>query len=81
MDLVVDPSGRVRCVYDEGLDLAALVRPMITRASRVEPGPDGAWTADLAPVGGPALGPLPHRSEALAAELAWLDTHWLTRPR
>ena len=50
---------------------------MIARASHVEPDPDGRWQADLRPVGGPVLGPFDRRSEALAAELAWLEAHWL----
>jgi hypothetical protein len=81
MDLVVTPDGTVRAVYDEVLDLALLGRPVITRASHVEPDPDGRWTADLAPVGGPVLGPFGRRSEALAAEREWLDGRWLSRPR
>jgi hypothetical protein len=81
MDLVVDTTGEVLAVYDETLDLATLGRPVITRASHVEPAPDGSWSADLAPVGGPVLGPFTLRSEALAAERAWLERHRLTRPR
>jgi hypothetical protein len=80
MDLVVDPSGRAFAVYDEAIDLAALGRPVITRASRVEPDDRGLWRADLAPVGGPLLGPFPRRSDALAAERAWLAAHWPARP-
>jgi hypothetical protein len=80
MDLVVDPRGGVRAVYGELLDLAALGRPEITRASHVEPIPGGGWTADLAPVGGPILGPFPRRSAALEAEAAWLGANWLTPP-
>ena len=76
MDLVVDPAGRVRCVYDEAIDLAALGSVSIVRASHVEPDAAGRWVADLAPVGGPVLGPFPLRSEALAAESAWLEAHW-----
>ena len=76
MDLVVDPSGRVRCVYDEAIDLAAIGPLSIARASHVEPDATGRWVADLAPVGGPALGPFAVRSEALAAERAWLEAHW-----
>jgi hypothetical protein len=77
MHVIVDRTGQVRAVYDEAFDLAALGRPVITRASRVEPGPDGRWYADLAPVAGPILGPFARRSAALAAERAWLEDHWL----
>jgi len=78
MNLVVDHRGGVRAVYDELIDLRTLGRPAIARASHVEPTPDGRWTADLRPVIGPVLGPFGHRSEALEAERAWLEAHWLT---
>jgi hypothetical protein len=81
MELVVDTSGRIVAVYDELIELTALGRPAITRASSVEPDDRGLWHADLSPVGGPVLGPFPRRSAALAAELAWLRDHWLTRTR
>jgi hypothetical protein len=77
MHLIVEPTGRVRAIYTEELDLAALGQPVITRASHVEPGADGRWSADLRPVDGPVLGPFDRRSEALGAELAWLEAHWL----
>jgi hypothetical protein len=80
MDLVVTAHGDVRAVYSELIELRTLGRLAIVRASRVEPTPDGRWTADLGPVGGPVLGPFTRRSEALEAELAWLDENWLTRP-
>ena len=80
MQLVIDPAGRVTSIYSEVIDLSALGRPTITRASRVEPDRDGSWRADLGPVGGPVLGPFAFRSEALEAELAWLHENWLTRP-
>jgi len=78
MDLVVDPRGSVKAVYSELIDLNTLGRPAITRASRVEPDDRGGWLADLGPVGGPVLGPYGRRSEALEAELAWLEANWLT---
>ena len=81
MDLLVAPDGTVRAVYDELLDLAALGPPRIVRASRVEPDDRGRWTADLAPVGGPVLGPFDRRSAALDAERAWLEAHRLGGPR
>ena len=79
VELIVAADGRLRCLYDEVLDLSAFGRSSITRGSRVEPMPDGRWTADLALVGGPVLGPFGCRSEALAAERAWLHANWLPR--
>ena len=77
MELVILPGGVVRCVYDEAIELAALGRLSVERASHVEPDAHGQWLADLSPVGGPALGPFSRRSAALAAEVAWLRQHWL----
>jgi hypothetical protein len=77
MWLRVDPGGQVACVYGEAIDLAALGAVVIRRASHVEPDPEGKWWADLAPVGGPLLGPFARRSEALSAEAEWLEAHWL----
>ena len=78
MQLVVGPTGTVRCLYGETIDLLSLGHVSIRRGSHVEPAPDGRWSADLAPTDGPRLGPFEHRSSALAAEQAWLKTHWLT---
>jgi hypothetical protein len=80
MELFIRPDGRVRCLYGEELDLSALGPPAIARASHVEPDGEGRWHADLAPVGGPTLGPFPRRAEALAAEVAWLLAHRLGVP-
>ena len=77
MQLFVAPDGRVRAVYAEELDLTRFGELSIRRASHVEPDPVGRWHADLSPVGGPVLGPFDRRSEALEAEHAWLETHWL----
>jgi hypothetical protein len=77
MDLVVEPTGRFRAVYDEALDLATIGTLSIRRASHVEPDAKGRWHADLSPVSGPVLGPFALRSEALEAERAWLNQHWL----
>jgi hypothetical protein len=77
MQLVVDPSGQIRAIYAEAIDLTVLGRPAIARASQVEPDALGRWYADLRPVSGPILGPFAHRSDALDAELAWLESHWL----
>ena len=67
MQLVINRSGGVRCIYDELLLLAELGRLSIQRGSHVEPDDAGQWTADLSPVGGPLLGPFETRSAALDA--------------
>jgi len=78
MDFVIAPDGTVTTLYTELLDLAALGAMNIARASQVEPDDHGQWFAHL--VDGPTLGPYPRRSDALAAEVAWLTMHRL-RPR
>jgi hypothetical protein len=77
MELVVFRQGNVQCLYDESLDLSALGRLTIRRASHVEPTAEGQWTSDLAPLYGPVLGPFPLRSAALAAEEGWIARNWL----
>jgi hypothetical protein len=80
MQLVIERDGRVRGIYGEEIDFAALGQARISRASHVEPDSQGRWIADLAPVGGPVLGPFDRRSEALEAEVAWLEENWLSDP-
>jgi hypothetical protein len=80
MRLVIERDGRVRGIYGEEIDLAALGPARITRASHVEPDSQGRWLADLSPVRGPVLGPFERRSEALEAEVAWLEENWLGKP-
>lgn len=81
MNLFVRPNGTIQAIYDEAIDLSALGDVYIRRASHVEPAASGAgWTADLRPVGGPVLGPFVKRSEALAAEIAWLGTRLANGP-
>ena len=77
MELFVSPTGQVHCLYSEEIDLSTLGRQTIRRASHVEPTSDGGWTADLSPLGGPVLGPFQCRSQALAAEEAWIIQNWL----
>jgi len=48
----------------------------IARASHVEPCESG-WSADMSPVGGPVLTGFTKRSQALAAEVAWLEENVL----
>jgi len=79
MQLHIDPLGNVQCVYSETIDLASLGLLTIRRASHVEPDEQGRWWVDLSPVGGPRLGSFSIRSQALDAERAWLEAHWLAK--
>jgi hypothetical protein len=79
ISLLVRPDGQVRCVYGEEIDLAAIGAVRIARASHVDPDNQGRWWADLAPSGGPVLGPFSRRSEALAAERTWVEGHLFHR--
>lgn len=69
------PEGKAFALYTEAVDLSGLGSLSHRRASHVEPSEKGAWRADLSPVGGPILGPYPKRSEALTAEVIWLEAH------
>jgi hypothetical protein len=80
MKLIVEPTGQVRCIYGEAIDLAALGQVIIRRASHVEPDVNSKWWADLSPVKGPRIGPFDFRSDALTAEQSWLEQHWLAGP-
>ena len=77
MQIIVKPDGSSRCLYGEFIDLRSLGKLAIARGSHVEPTADGQWTADMAPVAGPVLGPFSSRSEALDAERSWLEEYWL----
>lgn len=70
MVVVIDSSGTVTTLYTELFDLAVLGTQNIARASHVETDADGHWFAHI--LNGPTLGPFPRRSDALAAEVAWL---------
>ena len=74
MILTITPTGQTRCVYTEALDLDRLGKSQIRRASNVEPGP-GGWYAEI--VGGKTLGPFAKRSEAIRAEVAWIEENVL----
>jgi len=80
MQLFIEPGGCVRCLYGETVDLRHLGSLSVRRASHVEPDAEGLWWADLSPVDGPRLGPFMRRSDALSAEVAWIEEHWLTSP-
>lgn len=75
--IAVSKDGAVSFVHDD--DTTAALKKLgdveIVRASHVEPIADGMWMADMAPSGGPELGPFETRAEALYAERQWLRQH------
>ena len=73
MQIVIKPGGVFIGIYSDAFDYGELGNYRIRRASHVEPDDDGRWTADLSPVDGPTLGPFYKRSEALGAELEYLN--------
>ena len=77
MQIVVTPQGDARAIYNESIDLSELGAVEVRRASHVEPDGAGGWYADLSLVGGPVLSGFRRRSEALAAEVDWLERGWL----
>jgi len=79
MQIIIQPDGNAKCVYDEAIDVNELGVVAISRGSHVEPDSSGQWLVDLGPVSGPTLGPFALRSEALDAEREWLQRFWLTK--
>jgi hypothetical protein len=74
----ITTEGKMQFIYNDRLrGLLTHGKSKVVRASHVEPAPEGGWTADMEPVGGPILGPFPLRSEALAAEVAWIEKNVL----
>lgn len=69
-----DENGDLVFIHDDDLvELLSELGPTSTsRASHVEPGPDGKWYADMSPVNGPQLGPFDRRRTALDEEVEWL---------
>ena len=71
--LFISRDGTVTTIYNDKVDLRSLGKVKIQRASHVEPDDNGMWWADMAPVGGPKLGPYDKRQTALDEEVVWLD--------
>lgn len=69
-----------RCLHgiycDDLVELIAETEGTVERASHVEP-EAGGWVADLAPVGGPRLGPYDLRVTAVQEEVQWLRANVL----
>lgn len=76
----IDDNGRMQFIYNDDLAfLLELGASETRRASHVEPGSDGKWYADMAPVSGPTLGPFDLRQTALDAEVEWLLENVINR--
>ena len=69
-----DDQGRAKTIYNELLDLEALGKVSHVRASHVEPDGPG-WSADMSPIGGPVLSGFNKRSEALKAEIEYIENN------
>ena len=68
----IDGDGTITTIYDDAhAALCEEGRATVTRASHVEPHPDGGWTATIIS-DGTVLGPFPLRKDALAAEIAYI---------
>jgi hypothetical protein len=81
MKMVITPEGEIRHIYDDRLvGLAEHGESVTSRASHVEPTPDGKWEADMSPVDGPKLGPFGTRVEALKEEVKWLEENHIPAP-
>jgi len=76
MQVRIDPKGTILALYQETLDLGQLGPSEIHRASHVEPEGD-LWTVDLAPIVGPRIGGFLNRSDAIQAEIDWIESHVL----
>ena len=77
MKVKVHPDGTITHIYTEKIDLSSIGKTTIGRASHVEPDKDNKWIADLSPSSGPVLRGFDKRSEALAAEVEWMEKNIL----
>lgn len=71
--VIIQPDGVLQFLYDDCLQLLLETgKPMIRRASHIEPTVEGDWFADLSLSGGPVFGPFALRQDAVEAERHWL---------
>jgi hypothetical protein len=76
--VAIRPNGIVEFIYSDGLrKVLSEGRSEIFRASHVEPDEKSLWWADMSPVKGPKLGPYNTRTDALEAEVKWLEVNYL----
>ncbi len=78
MKVKITPRGKVILLYEEEVGLIDVLGGTrhVERVSHVEPDEKGDWWAIM--IHGPKLGPFPKRSQALQAEVQWLETNTLT---
>jgi hypothetical protein len=73
--IAIEQDGSLTFVHSD--QVAAMLAPLgqvtIKRASHVEPNEQAQWEADMSPSGGETLGPFPTRTQALSAEVEWLN--------
>lgn len=74
MIVLCSPSGDLKAIYDDALNLSEIGAYTVRRASDVEPDAEGQWWADLTKSDGPKLGPFPRRGDAIRAEIEWLES-------
>lgn len=86
LTLRITPQGEVQGIYTDDFEFSRLGKPHIRRASHVEAEPDGMWSVDLTPVGGPKFLvhpdtglPFVKRRDALAFEVEWLERNALPK--
>ena len=80
----IEKDGTVRSLYNEAYDFTAHGDIAIRRVSRVEPRADGKWEADMSLLGstheGVILGPFDKRSQALQAEVDYIQQRQFKTP-
>ena len=77
MILTIDTKGDIRGIYTDDYPWHELGKPLVQRASHVEPDDLGLWWVDLSLSDGPKIGPFARRAAAIAAEIDWLEKHRL----
>lgn len=75
MIILVD-GAKIQTLYNEEFELTDIGRVELKRASHVDP-IENKWYVDLSPVDGPIWGGFKKRSQALKAEVEWIESKLL----